>query len=113
MTSKATAKPGSGKLRGDEDFDGLVRSAESLPAEWYIDPGWYQHELESVFYNNWLYLCHASTLAENRSIRRFRIGTQEIFLLRDDRGELLGFHNSCRHRGSILCQQEAGRCEAS
>jgi Rieske 2Fe-2S family protein len=114
MTSKSKDKPTAGKttkgrLSGDEDFDGLGQSVKSLPADWYFDPDWYRHELERVFYDNWLYLCHASTLAEKRAFRRFRIGTQEIFVLRDDQGMLRGFHNSCRHRGSILCQQEAGR----
>ena len=109
MTSVKTSVSRAGKLRGDEDFDGLTRSVESLPAKWYFDPEWYQHELETVFYNNWLYLCHSSTLAEKRCFRRFRVGTQEIIVLRDDKGELRAFHNSCRHRGSILCQQETGR----
>jgi Rieske 2Fe-2S family protein len=109
MSAKNPAKPAARKLRGDEDFDGLARTVASLPADWYYDRDWYQHELEQVFYRNWLYLCHASTLAEARAFRRFRIGSQEIVVLRDDAGLLRGFHNSCRHRGSILCQQESGR----
>ena len=102
-------KPATRKLTGDEDFDGLDRVVESLPAHWYLDADWYRHELERVFYNNWLYLCHTSTLAGPREFRRFRIGTQEIVVLRDAQGVLRGFHNSCRHRGALLCQQEAGR----
>ena len=109
MATKNSVKTRSGQLLGDEDFDGLTRSVKSLPASWYYDPEWYRHELEQVFYNSWLYLCHSSTLPEKRSFRRFCIGSQELIVLRDDQGELRAFHNSCRHRGSILCQAEAGR----
>jgi Rieske 2Fe-2S family protein len=109
MTAKAKTKPVARKLRGDEDFDGLKRAMPALPASYYYDADWYQHELQRVFYTNWLYLCHASTLAEPRSFRRFRIGSQEIVVLRDEHGELRAFYNSCRHRGSILCREQAGR----
>ena len=109
MTKKTAAKPAARKLRGDEEFDGLGRSVASLPAFWYYDADWYQHELERIFYRNWLYLCHSSTLAKARAFRRFRIGSQEIVVLRDNDGQLRGFHNLCRHRGSILCREQEGR----
>ena len=109
MTVKSGDKPAARKLRADEDFDGLTRVVASLPAKCYLDADWHQLELERIFYRNWLYLCHSSTLAEARAFRRFRIGTQEIVVLRDDQGELRGYYNSCRHRGSILCREQAGR----
>ena len=109
MNKKSTNNNKSHQLSGNEDFDGLRVSTPSLPADWYISTDWHQHELERIFYTSWLYLCHGSTLAEPRAFRRFRIGTQEIVLLRDDQGVLRGYYNSCRHRGSILCQQDEGR----
>ena len=103
------AKTKSRKLTGAEDFDGLTQATASLPASSYIDPDWYQLELERIFYHHWIYLCHASTLEQARSFRRFKIGQQDIFLVRHDNGELHGFYNTCRHRGSILCQEQAGK----
>ena len=50
MTKKTAAKPAARKLRGDEEFDGLGQSVASLPAGWYYDADWYQHELERIFY---------------------------------------------------------------
>jgi Rieske 2Fe-2S family protein len=108
MKTKTDTKAGSRKLRGDEDFDGLTQVIPSLAASCYVDADWYQHELEHIFYRGWIYLCHSSTLATARAFRRFRIGTQEIVVLRDDQGVLRAFHNSCRHRGSILCEAQAG-----
>ena len=83
------------KLAGGEDFDGLERAEPSLPASWYYDREQYQRELERIFYRDWLYVCHASALAEPRRFRRFDVGRQSIVLLRDDSGVLQGFFNTC------------------
>ncbi len=74
------------KLAGDEDFDGLERAEASLPATWYYDSAHYEAELEKIFYRDWLYVCHASLLAEARSFRRFDVGHQSIVLVRDSDG---------------------------
>ncbi len=97
------------KLSGDEDFNGLKQTFQSLPATWYYDTEHYLRELDRIFYTGWLYLCHTSTLAEARSFRSFNIGNQGIFLVRDDDGSLRCFHNTCRHRGSKLCLESEGR----
>jgi Rieske 2Fe-2S family protein len=97
------------KLCGGEDFDGLDHVANSLPADWYFDSRHYQTELERIYYRDWLYVCHASSLAGARSFRRFDIGRQSVVLLRDQDGVLRAFHNSCRHRGSELCTEAQGR----
>jgi Rieske 2Fe-2S family protein len=43
--------------------------------------------------------------------RTVKVGTQSIVILRDENSGLRAFHNTCRHRGSILCTEEAGRFE--
>ncbi len=106
MTQGKTARP---RLGGDEDFDGLTRAEAALPAHWYYDAETYRAELERIFFRDWLYVCHASALGENRSYRRFDIGGQSLLLLRDNDGILRAFHNTCRHRGSELCAEREGR----
>ena len=93
-------------LTGEEDFDGLTQTVATLPGAAYWDDGWYKRELDQIFYTSWLYLCHASSLSEPRAFRSFTIGTQGIFLVRDEDGTLRGFHNSCRHRGARLLEGE-------
>ncbi len=97
----------SAKLLGTEDFDGLTRAEPSLPAGWYFDPDWYRKELESIHYGSWIYVCHGSVL-KPKDFQRIAIGDQDIIVLRDERGELRAFHNTCRHRGSALCREAAG-----
>ncbi|MEM7207937.1 MAG: aromatic ring-hydroxylating dioxygenase subunit alpha, partial [Pseudomonadota bacterium] len=100
------------KLTGNEDFDGLTQAEPSLPAHWYYDSDHYELELSRIFYRDWLYVCHTSTLSEPRDFRRFDVGRQSVILVRDGDGELRAFHNSCRHRGSVLCTEAAGRLKS-
>lgn len=95
-------------LTGEEDFNGLVSAEKSLPASWYYDEAHYQSELETIFYSNWIYLCHQSLFQKPGSFQRFTIGTQQIFLVKDREGRIRGFYNSCRHRGSALCLAQQG-----
>lgn len=103
MPSPDLTKPGSG------DFNGLKQATPALPAAWYIDPQHYQRELDAVFYHNWLYLCHQSSLSAPRCFRSFTIGNQSIFLVRDENNEICGYYNTCRHRGSQLCIERQGK----
>jgi len=40
--------------------------------------------------------------------RLVRVGTQSLVLLRDESSGLRAFHNTCRHRGSVLCTEAQG-----
>lgn len=80
-----------------------------MPGNYYLDPAHHQRELAAIWYRHWIYVCRADALDGARAFRRIEIGSQNILVLRDEQGELQAFHNTCRHRGSILCQQEQGR----
>jgi Rieske 2Fe-2S family protein len=90
-------------------YKGLKETQESLPASFYLDPAHYERELQAIWYRNWVYVCRADTLHEARAFRTIAIGTQSILVLRDEHGDLQAFHNTCRHRGSVLCTENEGR----
>ncbi|TIW47298.1 MAG: aromatic ring-hydroxylating dioxygenase subunit alpha, partial [Mesorhizobium sp.] len=69
-------------------------------------------DLDAIWYKSWLLVCREADLAQPLAFRTFRVGTQEIVVLRDEAGELRAFHNTCRHRGSQLCQESEGRLKA-
>src|ERR1700728_1640823 len=92
-----------------QEFSGLRQLEHSLPSSWYFDPVQYARELERIWYRNWIYLCRADSVAAPASFRTFTIGTQPALLLRDQAGVLRAFYNTCRHRGSMLCTEPAGR----
>src|SRR5436190_22236518 len=86
----------------------LERLEPGLPAAWYYDPAHYARELEAFWYRQWIAVARAEELAAPGDWRVVRIGTQSIVVLRTDQGELRAFHNTCRHRGSVLCTEEMG-----
>jgi len=96
-----------------QEFSGLRQLEHSLPSTWYFDSAHYALELERIWYRNWIYLCRADTLAAPCSFRTFTIGSQPVLIVRDATGALRAFYNTCRHRGSMLCSEPAGRLPAN
>jgi Rieske 2Fe-2S family protein len=89
----------------------LDRLEAGLPAAWYRDPAHYRRELEAFWYRRWVPACREEELPGPGDWRVAAIGSQQIVLLRDEEGRLKAFHNTCRHRGSVLCTGPQGRFE--
>ena len=86
----------------------LERLEPGLPARWYHDPAHHARELEAFWYRRWIAVAREEELAAPGDWRLVRIGTQSLVVLRREQGELAAFHNTCRHRGSVLCTGERG-----
>src|SRR5688500_2245409 len=86
----------------------LERVEPALPAAWYRDPAQYQRELDTFWYDRWIAVAREEEIAAPGDWRAARIGTQPVIILRTQSGEIKGFHNVCRHRGSVLCTEETG-----
>jgi len=89
-------------------YIGLTEVHETLPADYYLDSGHYARELKAIWYRNWIYVCRSEILDEPRKFRTVGIGSQNVLVLRDENGDLQAFHNTCRHRGSVLCIESEG-----
>ena len=89
--------------------EALKRLEPGLPASWYRDPAHYERELEVFWYGRWVCVARDEELAAPGDWRRVRIGTQSLILVRAQAGEVVAYHNTCRHRGSVLCTEEHGR----
>jgi glycine betaine catabolism A len=92
----------------DNRYNGLQEHTKGLPADVYFDPRHYERELQRIWYRNWVYVGRSSDVQRPRSFRAFELGDQKLLLVRDDAGELQGFHNTCRHRGAALCRDNEG-----
>ena len=93
-------------------YNGLRRAEPTLPAQSYYEAEHFQRDLDTIWYRSWINICREADIAGRLDFRTFRIGTQEILVVRDEAGALRAFHNTCRHRGSQLCRQEEGRLKA-
>ena len=90
-------------------YNGLAEHTLGLPADAYFDPSQYARELQRIWYRNWVYVGRSSDVALPRAFRTFELGDQRILLVRDERGVVHGFHNTCRHRGAALCREPLGQ----
>jgi Rieske 2Fe-2S family protein len=94
--------------KSDLGYNGLTELTEGLPAASYFDPEAYDHDLQRIWYRNWVYVGRSNDVARARAFRTFELGDQRLLLVRGDDGVLRGFHNTCRHRGAALCREPAG-----
>ena len=89
----------------------LKKLEAGLPAAWYRDPAHHARELEVFWYDRWIAAAREEEIPLPGDWRVVPIGSQRIILLRNANGDLRAFHNTCRHRGSILCTADQGHFE--
>jgi Rieske 2Fe-2S family protein len=92
----------------DPEYTGLVRPQPTLERAMYVEPAAFERDLRAIWYRNWIYVCQSSELHSPREYRLLEVGDQQLIVLRDEAGELQAFHNTCRHRGSVLLTESAG-----
>lgn len=61
-----------------------------------------------LYETQWLYVDHASRLPKAGDWFLFHVGDDSIVINRDRDGQINALHNSCRHRGSLICLEDSG-----
>jgi Rieske 2Fe-2S family protein len=80
----------------------------ALEQGFYTDPSIFQTDMESIFYRDWLFAIPACELEKPGSYVTHQVGEYGIILVRGADLAIRAFHNTCRHRGSILCKAAKG-----
>ncbi len=66
-------------------------------------------EIERVFGHSWLYVGHESEIRKPGDFVRRPVGNRQVFMIRSRKtGKVNVFHNSCTHRGAMVCRQDKG-----
>jgi Rieske 2Fe-2S family protein len=86
-----------------------IRPGHSLPQAFYVDEQMFAADLEAVFAAEWLFCCNAAELKEPGAYLTLEIGRDSIIVVRDRDGQIRAFHNTCRHRGSRICDAAKGQ----
>ncbi|WP_323846547.1 aromatic ring-hydroxylating dioxygenase subunit alpha [Microbulbifer magnicolonia] len=85
------------------------RDPDAAPARYfYHSPFVYRRELETIMFRSWHYAGHVSQLAQAGDYFLFELADESVILARGDDGRIHGLINSCRHRGSRVCEAQAG-----
>ena len=78
------------------------------PAPFYNDADYYRLDLEHLFYRTWLFAGHDCEIP-SCGYFTMQVGEYPILVVRGSNGEIRAFHNSCRHRGSLICTSAKGK----
>lgn len=94
-----------------ERLKNLIASRQpgyGLPRAFYHDPALYQAELDVIWRGGWLFAGHACQIPQPGDYFLYEIDGDSIIVVRQDDGSIKAFHNVCRHRGSVICENEQG-----
>lgn len=83
----------------------LDHCPEGLPRAAYLEPGWYEREMATIFARQWVMVGREADFAAGK-MRRVTVGAAQVIVVRDADGVLAAWHNSCPHRGSELCRKD-------
>ena len=102
-------------MNNDElSIDELIASQKpghSLDQRFYTDPAIYDLEIEKIVNRNWILAGHASQLPDPGDFKVLNVAQESAIIVRGKDGKLKGFANVCRHRGSLVCLEQAGHAD--
>ena len=87
--------------------------AKALPQRYFISPDVFAEEQEKIFSKQWVSVGHQSRIAHAGDYFVSKVADESLIVIRDKRGEIRGFYNVCRHRGSRLVENTNGQLSAA
>ena len=82
---------------------GARRPGHALPQGLYLDPNTLAFDMTAIFGESWLLAGFEAEVRAPGDYLSMMVGHWPILIVRGRDGEIRGFHNSCRHRGSVVC----------
>jgi Rieske 2Fe-2S family protein len=80
----------------------------ALPRAFYRDEDFHRLDVELLFHKDWIFVGHDCEVANSGDFFTVQLGDYPLIIARDRDGKLHAHHNTCRHRGSRLCDVERG-----
>jgi Phenylpropionate dioxygenase and related ring-hydroxylating dioxygenases, large terminal subunit len=103
----------------------FTAGAKTLPQRYFVSPEIFAKEREVIFSVQWVCVGHQSEIAKagDYFVREvagppsvapstYGAASESLIIVRDKRGEIHGFFNVCRHRGTRLCEERNGHFSA-
>jgi len=83
---------------------------DRVPKERYLDPDFYQQEVDRLWPRVWQMACRLEEIREPNDFAEYEFLDQSIVVVRTDDMGVRAFQNACRHRGVRIVQGQ-GTCE--
>jgi choline monooxygenase len=80
------------------NIDADVSKSWTLPADIYTDPAVLERERKAIFSQSWQIVGRRDQVAKPGDYFTAELAGEPLLLVRDQSGQLRGFHNVCRHR---------------
>jgi phenylpropionate dioxygenase-like ring-hydroxylating dioxygenase large terminal subunit len=85
-----------------------VHEGYSLPQDFYASEDVFKADFDQVISQKWIVAGHVSRIPNKGDYFLFKIGGEQIIVIRENAENVRAFFNVCRHRGSTICQAESG-----
>ena len=85
-----------------------TRAGYSFAQEYYASDAVFQADMDRVIGQKWILAGHVSQIPNKGDYFLFRIGVEQIIVIRENATSVRAFFNVCRHRGSIICSADSG-----
>jgi Rieske 2Fe-2S family protein len=90
----------------------FAAGAKTLEQRYFVSPEIFAKERDRIFSKQWVLVGHQSQLAEAGDYFITEVASESVIIVRDKGGEVHGFYNVCRHRGTRLREARNGRLSA-
>lgn len=84
------------------------RSGWSLERDFYTDAGIFDKEWQRIWRRQWLFAGTVAAIPKPGDYFVYQLGSDSVIVIRGNNAEVFAHHNTCRHRGSLICLEEKG-----
>lgn len=84
------------------------KSGWSLEQSFYTDAEVFNQEWEHIWKKYWLFAGTTASIPKAGDYFTYKVHTDSVIIIRGNNGEVYAHHNTCRHRGSLICLEEKG-----
>jgi len=92
--------------------DTFAQGAKTLPQKYFVSAENFEQERGKIFARHWVLVGHQSEVAKAGDYFLRDIAGESVIIVRDKGGNVRGFYNVCRHRGTRLCEEASGHSSA-
>lgn len=94
----------------DDDRAGIPTELQlTLPASAYLSGDAWNRERERIFFREWFCVGREEALRGPGDYLKVEVAGESVLVVRTRKGELRGYYNVCRHRGSQLAPDDVSR----
>src|SRR5205085_4311801 len=87
-------------------------ATKTLSQNYFVSPEIFAEEQKEIFAKQWLLVGHQSQLEKSGDFFLATITGESVIVIRDQKSQVRGFYNVCRHRGTRLKEDACGHASA-